>query len=266
MPELAEVEYYRKEWDPGIGDPIVEVLAHPKARIFRDAPARAIVKHLKGEKLTGSFAHGKQMLFQFSNGHWLGLHLGMTGRLSSQPRDYEPEKHDHLVLRGKKQTLVFCDPRMFGKVIFDRCEDFPEWWAALPPAVTSDRFTRTKMEAFLGRFKKSPIKTVLMDQRFFPGIGNWMADEICWKIKIDPATRCGDMTAKQVNELWKATREVSRKALQIIGEDWSDPPKTWLFTHRWKDGGKCPRKGCGADLVRADLRGRTTCWCPQCQG
>ena len=266
MPELAEVEFYRKKWEPGIGDPIAEVLVRPKARVFREVSSRSFVRFLKGESLMASHAHGKQMLFEFSGGNWLGVHLGMTGKLTAPTNDdFERAKHDHLVLRCKKRSLVFTDPRMFGKLTLDRGNDFPDWWLALPPAILDREFTKRWVADFVGRFTKSPIKSVLLDQRGFPGIGNWMADEICWRSKIDPAMKCGDLNDGQLAELWKSTRHVSRKAIEIIGTDWKTPPGSWLFTHRWKDGGDCPRKECGAHLIRAELRGRRTCWCPQCQ-
>ena len=34
MPELAEVEYYRKQWNPGLGRPVRAVLVHERAKIF----------------------------------------------------------------------------------------------------------------------------------------------------------------------------------------------------------------------------------------
>jgi formamidopyrimidine-DNA glycosylase len=37
-------------------------------------------------------------------------------------------------------------------------------------------------------------------------------------------------------------------------------PKSWLFWHRWEDGGKCPRTK--SPLVREEVGGRTTCWSP----
>ncbi|MEX2579569.1 MAG: DNA-formamidopyrimidine glycosylase family protein [Verrucomicrobiales bacterium] len=125
MPELAEVEYYRKQWDPGLGQEVRRVLVHSSARVYRETPAAAIRRALEGRRLLGSETHGKRMLFEFSAAAWLGLHLG-------------------------------------------------------------------------------------------------------------------------------------------IGDDWNRPPDSWLFNHRWKDGHHCPR--CGSELSRDDLRGRTTCWCPRCQG
>lgn len=265
MPELAEVEFYRKEWLPGIGETLEEVLTHPMARIYRDCPAVAVERHLPGQSLKAAMAHGKQMLFQFSGGNWLGIHLGMTGRLSCSIPGLEPEKHDHLVLRSGKRTLVFSDPRMFGKLTFDRSSSTPDWWSQLPPQILDPGFTRDRIRVAFGRFGRSPLKSVLLDQRYFPGIGNWMADEICWRCRILPARRCQDLTDSEVDRIWKVCREVARRALKVIGDGWRTPPDSWLFNHRWKDGGFCPRKDCKVPLVRLSLRGRTTCWCPVCQ-
>lgn len=271
MPELAEVEFYRKEWDPGLGQAIGRVHLHPGARIFRDTDPKAIRRELKGRKFVASFTHGKNLLFQFSEGRWLGGHLGMTGKLHTATASYRPEKHDHLVLFGEKTALVFTDPRMFGRITLDRTSGprkFPGWWEALPPAILSKEFTKEFVACYLERHPKTPIKTLLLNQDAFPGIGNWMADEICWRIRLHPATPSGKLLeggAPFPPKLWKALRLLCRQSFRVIGDGWKTPPNSWLFNHRWKDGGRCPHNECGAELKRAELRGRRTCWCPRCQ-
>ena len=37
-------------------------------------------------------------------------------------------------------------------------------------------------------------------------------------------------------------------------------PRTWLFRHRWRPGGLCPKTG--KPLAHATIGGRTTCWSP----
>jgi formamidopyrimidine-DNA glycosylase len=267
MPELAEVEFFCQQWDPGLGCKVEAVVTHPAARIYRDIPAAAVRKGLGGRTLVGSETHGKQMLFEFSSGAWLGLHLGMTGRLHVAPLDHEEEKRDHLILTQAKQKLIFSDYRMFGKLTLDITDngERPDWWQALPPRTTESGFTKARHRTFVKRFPKTPLKTLLLDQRGYPGIGNWMADEICWQLHLPPQTRSGELSDEQVDAVWKVTRKVSRDAVKVIRPDWGRLPDSWLMNHRWKDGGVCPRKECRTDLVRAYLRGRTTCWCPTCQ-
>ena len=263
MPELAEVEYFRRRWDVGVGQKILNVTLHAGKRIFRGNDLATLQSVLPGARLIASEARGKQMLFRFGNHAWLGVHLGMTGELRHEPARFTPGRHDHLVLRQAKQSLVFSDPRLFGRVLFHHGASEPEWWSQLPPALTSDAFTLDRMQAFLRRRARSPLKGVLLQQEFFIGIGNWMADEILWRSKLHPGRAAGRLAESEVREVWKAVRFVCAGALRIVTKDYSDPPPSWLFRHRWEKGGRCPKDG--SELDRATIGGRTTAWCPKCQ-
>jgi len=268
MPELAEVEYYRKRWAAGLNHRITQVRPHPAAKVFRNAPPALIARCLQGATLLSSFAAAKQMLFRFSGDNWLGIHLGMSGKLSVQPAGYVPLKHDHLVLEQAGRSLVFTDPRMFGLVLFHRGPDTPAWWRRIAPPILSGKFTVAAVAAFLLRRARAPLKAVLLLQERFPGVGNWMADEILWRAALHPQRPAGSLTPAETRTLWREVRRVCRLALDTIaGKGRYLPPDlnvhipdTWLFNHRWEDGGRCPRTG--VRLCRATVGGRTTCWSP----
>lgn len=268
MPELAEVELSRRIWEPAVGQKVRQVLLHEKNRIFRGEDVPALAAALTGAALESTAARGKQMLFGFrSPGKkaraWLGLHLGMAGSLHLESaKAFVPGKHDHFVLQLPRQALVFRDVRHFGRVRFQTGAEPPGWWAALPPEVASEEFTLPWMSEFLARRKRAPIKGVLLMQERFPGIGNWMADEILWRARLHPATPAGELKTAARKRLWEETKFVAAESLRQIDEHW-DYPDTWLFPHRWKPGGHCPL--CGSELDRATIGGRTTAWCPRCQ-
>ncbi len=263
MPELAEVEYYRKQWDAGLGAKIRSVELHADKRIFRGTETRALKTKLPGVRLIASEARGKQMAFQFSGGLWLAIHLGMTGKLRVDEADFTVGKHDHLVLRQKKQALVFNDPRQFGRVLFFQGKGEPPWWSSIAPALTSTAFTLNVLKEALRRRHELPVKAALLLQQYFPGVGNWMADEILWQARIDPRSASGEIKPERVKALWKSIRFVCREAMKHVGTDFSDPPKGWLFHERWSRAGKCPRDR--TILTRETIGGRTTAWCPKCQ-
>lgn len=263
MPELAEVEYFRRRWDVGVGQRIAEIKIHAEKRIFRGNNLESLQRQLPGAKLLSSEARGKQMLFRFSKGAWLGVHLGMTGELREESAAFARGKHDHLLLRQSRQSLVFSDPRLFGRVRFHHGVNAPEWWSRLPPALTSAAFTLERMQAFLQRRARAPIKGVLLQQEFFIGIGNWMADEILWRANLHPRRAAGRLSEAETRAVWKTIRFVCDGALRIVAKDYSDPPPSWLFRHRWEKGGRCPVDG--SELNRATIGGRTTAWCPKCQ-
>jgi formamidopyrimidine-DNA glycosylase len=263
MPELAEVEFYRKQWSRGLSRKILAVQLNDGKKIFRGTDAAALQKTLRGSTLLGSETHGKQMLFRFSKGGWLGIHLGMTGALRTEPAAAPALKHDHLILRQSRHSLVFNDPRQFGRVLFHHGKGEPPWWLNRPVEILSRQFTRTLMEQFLSRHGRAPIKAVLLLQSGFPGIGNWMADEILWQSKIHPSRPAGKLRPQETKKLHAKIQFVSRTSMRTVGKNDGDLPKSWLFHHRWESGGHCPADG--AALRRAQIGGRTTCWCPSCQ-
>jgi formamidopyrimidine-DNA glycosylase len=263
MPELAEVEFYRRQWNVGVGEVVVRVGLHASKRIFRGENTRALVRHITGEKLLRSTARGKQMLFEFSGQNWLGLHLGMSGKLRVEPAAFRPAKHDHLVLEQARHCLVFSDPRLFGRVRFHHGELHPEWWPADLPEIGARQFSRRYFDAFLDRHRRAPLKAVLLLQSGFPGIGNWMADEILWRAKIAPGRRVAEIGDRERAAVLRETRFVARESLRTIGKEFSDPPRTWLIHQRWKRDGICPRHK--TKLLRATIGGRTTAWCAKCQ-
>jgi formamidopyrimidine-DNA glycosylase len=110
MPELAEVEYFRRQWDSGLGSRVTGIAIHREKRVFRGTEVGALEKALIGAKLLSSEGHGKQMLFNFSHGASLGIHLGMSGMLRVEAKGFLPGKHDHLVLCQEKRSLVFWIP------------------------------------------------------------------------------------------------------------------------------------------------------------
>ena len=269
MPELAEVEFFRRRWaDAAHGQRVVSVALHAKAKIFRGSDPDAIAHALPGKRLLNSEAAAKQMLFRFSGDLWLGIHLGMTGELTVQPPTHVPAKHDHLVVVTTKHALVFSDHRMFGRVQFHEGKDAPAWWSEIAPPVLGPEFTGKAVAAFLARRRRAPVKAVLLMQERFPGIGNWMADEILWRAGIHPRGEAGSLTPAETKTLWRECRHVARAALEkIAGVGGKLPPdlnihipNTWLFHHRWEDGGRCPKTG--VPLIREEIGGRTTCWSP----
>lgn len=268
MPELAEVEFFRKQWDPGIGDAVQRVRTHPHARIFRQTHAQAL-HALKGQTLLSSAAHGKQLLFTFSGDLFLGIHLGMSGKLLSAVPEFVPDKHDHLVLVMSRSALVFSDYRMFGKVrlakgqTLTKGQTLPEWWTHLPPQPQDPAFDLAHFQNILQRSPNRPLKALLLDQKYFPGIGNWMADEILWRARLHPASIGKCLSLPDHRRLFHSIKEVCRDALEVIGTSWGKPPDSWLFNHRWKKGGVCPYSG--KPLVHETIGGRTTCFCPAIQ-
>ena len=263
MPELAEVEWHRKQWNPGQSHKVSRVSLHHGKYVLRGTDESALRKNITGEKLLGSERHGKQMLFRFSGRSWLGIHLGMTGKTHAESPDFEPTKHDHLVLYLKNRALVFTDPRQLGRIRFHHGPNEPDWWKRDAPEIASREFDRKFFDQFLDRHGKAPIKAVLLMQNGFPGVGNWMADEILWRARILPSKRTRKLAEHERAAIFRTAKFVVKRSLETLGKDFSDPPKNWLIHQKWKRGGTCPKHR--IPLRHATIGGRTSAWCPKCQ-
>jgi formamidopyrimidine-DNA glycosylase len=275
MPELAEVEWFRKQWDAARGAEIVDLSLHARNRVFRGSDVRDLRQRLIGAKLLSSHARGKRMLFKFSGDNpetigaresirsWLGVHLGMTGKIRVESANYRPGKHDHLVVHQRERVLVFTDSRQFGRLRFHHGTDEPDWWKSETPEINSREFDQKFIDQFLDRHRKAPIKAILLMQNGFPGIGNWMADEILWRAKVLPSKRTRKLSAHERTAIFRATKFVARRSLETLGKDFSDPPRNWLIHQKWKRAGVCPIHL--TPLRHATVAGRTTAWCRRCQ-
>lgn len=289
MPELAEVEFMRRKWEPALGGSVEAVEADYRKQVFRGLDAGIIEKKLNGMIFVEALRHGKQLCFRFSDDVWLGVHLGMTGVLkfspishenseagSAEPKGRKYSKVDEgeganeagryccLKIKTTKGVLTFHDSRLFGRIQIHRGQFPPDWWQPDIPEPHVEAFTTERLRTILQRHGRTPIKALLLDQSYFPGIGNWMADEVLWRARIHPAEKAGKLADTEVlAELKQRLKEVCEDALRVIAPDWGTPPDEWLFNHRWEEGGVCPVSG--GKLVREKIGGRTACYSPALQ-
>lgn len=111
--------------------------------------------------------------------------------------------------------------------------------------------------------RKAPIKAVLLDQKLFAGVGNWIADEILYHAGIAPRRAAASLTPAEVKRLHAKTLFVIRKAV-AVESDYHRFPRNWLFHHRWgKD--KEARTSSRQKIVHEEIGGRTTAWVPGLQ-
>jgi formamidopyrimidine-DNA glycosylase len=106
------------------------------------------------------------------------------------------------------------------------------------------------------------VKAALMDQTLVSGIGNIIADEILWHARIHPRRRIESLDDAERGRLYGETHKILREAVERY--DFIPRKRSWLSGVRGQLGARCPR--CGSELSRATVAGRTTYFCPRCQG
>ena len=257
MPELPEVEFYRRLAERTIGRRIAEVVAPDPWFLKRGLTADGVAGALTGRRVVGARRVGKLLLLDTDRGGpVLGLRFGMTGRLVVDgvagvddllySSNRELEAWDRFALRFVRGgDLRVRDPRRLGGVELDPDE------ARLGPDAMS--VSRAGLRSVLDG-SAAPLKARLMDQQRLAGVGNLIADEALWRAGLDPARPAGSLST---NELTRLHRNLTRTITDYLDRGGSHTGD--LLPHR-EPGGVCPRDG--TPLVRRTVGGRTTWSCP----
>lgn len=259
MPELAEVESYRRLAERVIGRSVATVEAPDAWWLKRGLTAEAVAEALTGRTVSAARRRGKLLLLDTDGGPTLGLRFGMTGRLlvdglaAVDRLVYAPARRnlgwDRFALRFVGGgDLVVSDPRRLGGAELD-----PDEGRLGPDAVA---ITVAGLRRALAGSSVA-LKARVMDQARLSGVGNLAADEILWRAGLDPTRPAGSLSDAEVRRLQRHLRAGLAQLMERGGSHTGD-----LGPER-RPGGVCPRDG--VPLRRATVGGRTTWWCPQHQ-
>ncbi len=262
MPELAEVEAYRRLAEQVVGRRVAAVHAPDAWYLKRGLTAAGAEAALTGRTVTTARRTGKLLLLETNGGEGpvVGLRFGMSGRLLVDGRagvdglvyasSRDVESWDRFALRFDSPEggdLRMRDPRRLGGVELDPAE------ARLGP----DALTVTRAALARALASDAPLKARLMDQSRLAGVGNLAADEALWRAGLDPSRPARSLTPAEVRRLHRHLRVTMADLLERGGSHLGD-----LTAHR-RPGGLCPRDGTA--LVRRTVGGRTTWSCPSHQ-
>ena len=259
MPELPEVEIFKRYLDATSLHQRIDDVDVRKRYVLKETSARELARGLKGRSFESSRRHGKHLFVHADGKIWLRLHFGMTGSLQYFKNDEEAPRHARvLFVFANNHRLAFDDQRQFGQVgLLKDVDEFLKERELGPDA----------LDLGLGEFRKilgkrrGAVKSILMNQRLISGIGNIYADEILFRARTHPATEISRLGDKALTKLFRATHYVLERAITARA-DANQMPRSWLLPHRGK-GGKCPR--CGRRLKSATIGGRTAWFCARCQ-
>jgi formamidopyrimidine-DNA glycosylase len=246
------------------GHRIVDAVCAPDSIVLDGESPRAIERALAGCFIRGAGRHGKYLWLELDRRPWPVFHFGMAGSIHLVPSPAaNPPRFAKLTLfldRGVR--LVFTDARRLGRLrlrIDPRREPPID---SLGPDVWRETPTLAAMRDALSR-RRAPIKSVLLDQSEFAGVGNWIADELLYASRIAPSRLAASLDGAEVLRLRNALRRVIGRAVSVDANS-ARFPRTWLFHRRW--GKKAhARDASGAPLSFATVGGRTTAWVPSRQ-
>lgn len=282
MPELPEVETVRRGLTPVLeGQKIVRAEINRPDLRWPFPPDMA--KRLQGQSVLRLRRRSKYILADLKSGETLLIHLGMSGRMtvSGDPlgrfvRDHPAQqKHDHVVLHMQTGArVIFNDPRRFGAMdlMETASADQHRLLAVLGPEPLGNDFNETLLvNAF--RKRKSPAKTLLLDQRIVAGLGNIYVCEALYRARLSPLRQAAQIADSRIASLVPIIRQVLSEAIDAGGSSLRDfrqaDGELGYFQHSFDVYGReaepCRTAGCDGSIRRAVQSGRSSFYCPQCQ-
>lgn len=268
MPELPEMETYRKLLEERIGGQVVSG-SHVEREKTINVPPQVFSQTIVGKRLIRITRRGKHLLFEWESGHVLLLHLMLGGFLYWGTSEDKLDRSAQVTLSFASHILYFHGLRL-GYLHLLTPEQVTERLADLGPEPLAPTFTLSQFTQLLDK-KRSLLKTALVDQHWVAGIGNCYADEICFHAGVLPTRQISALTSDERTRLYHSIQAVLQEAMQFGG--YMEPP---LYRHDALTGGynercrvydregePCPR--CGHPIAKSMLSSRKVFACTHCQ-
>ena len=237
MPELPEVEAWRRQLDPLVKKSPIEKAgpAHFATLKTIEPPLSA----LDGEGFKGVERRAKRFLLPTDDEALVVMvHLMSAGRLKYVPPGGKGAK--------KRAGVWLLTPEAAAAEL-----------AHLGPE--ADQLTTEDVARILASDSRR-LHSLLRDQRLIAGIGRAWANEILWSAQLSPYQLSTQVDAEETERLAQAIHDEMERGLELRLRGASDA-NTYRVHN--KLGEPCPR--CGTPIARVDFEEHTIYYCPHDQ-
>ena len=223
MPELPEVERGRRLAEAvAVGRRLDDVTCVDDPIVFAGVTAGQWRRALEGKRVVAARRWGKQLWFELDAPPHPLFHFGMAGgfkapasvplQLKSGPREDAsvwPPRFMKIRLRlDDGGELAMTDGRRLGRLLLreDPEHEPPVANLGFDPLLAMPSPARFSA---LVRARGGIVKSLLLDQSFSAGVGNWIADEALFQAGIDPRRRASSLTDAEARGLRARLRPLS---------------------------------------------------------
>ncbi|MDQ3009043.1 MAG: bifunctional DNA-formamidopyrimidine glycosylase/DNA-(apurinic or apyrimidinic site) lyase [bacterium] len=281
MPELPEVETIARKLAPLLANQrLANIQQHHPKSLHGDSAA------LVGKKILSVTRRAKIIRVQLQDELNILIHLKMTGQLIYQDSSQRvggghptadwvnelPGKHTRVeITLDSGAKLYFNDQRLFGWLKIMTDEAVAAVYSALAPDITDDAVTIEYWQGKLSR-RKQAVKQVIMDNAVVCGIGNIYACDALNVAMISPFAPASSLTPAKMQNLLIAAKSVIAQGVKLGGTTFDGK---YVDVHGFagqyqsvvrvygREGKACVN--CGEKIVKMQLGGRGTYFCPNCQ-
>ena len=232
MPEIAEVKLTSEFINSHNSIEFVKLEKSPVSKVKTDLsemPKKFIIRSKsRGKELTLDFIDSS-VPFLEATSKKMKVTLGMSGAwIYFDPKETSNEKylkHTHLRLTDTKGWILgMFDIRRFAKWSWN---DFDKGRSPCPISeelAFADNL-RDNWEKHKD-FKKHKLSEILMSQKWFNGVGNYLRAEILYRLDRNPFMIASELNTEDLNNLIALTVGCAKTAYKLGGgqlKDWKNP-------------------------------------------
>lgn len=273
MPEMPEVEIIRRSLvDKLAGRRIVEVECLLARLVKWPSPAE-FQAVLTNREIVAVDRKGKYLLLYLSDKQVLVIHLRMTGRLQYAVSMEEKDKFTRIIFKlDNNHLLIYADTRTLGTLYV---MSFDELWrisglSTMGPEPLTSEFSLQYLTNLLKKHH-GKIKSILLNQKYIGGLGNIYVDESLSIAGIHPERIASSLTDVEAERLFLAINKVIGDGIEHGGTTFRDyrdgMGRSGSHQHHLRVYGRKgePCLSCASPIVRKEVGGRGTHFCPNCQ-
>ncbi|RKR06159.1 endonuclease-8 [Kushneria sinocarnis] len=220
---------------------------------------------------------GKALLVRFANDRVLYSHNQLYGvwRIMRRERTPQTRRSPRVRLSTATHSAWLFSASDVSLWTVDTLKQHP-FLARLGPDPLTHGVTTDQLVSRLGerRFAGRRLGTLLLDQGFLAGIGNYLRSEILFFAALAPGVRPRELSDHHLRWLAKCILDITRRAYRLAGvtneERWRQPliEQGWP-RRRWRHAvfnrEAEPCFFCGTPIARRMVASRRLYYCPGCQ-
>ena len=259
-------------------DAIASALAGRKARRvwFAFEHLKRYGAALSGRRVRAVEARGKAVLVRFDGGPTIYSHNQLYGRWFVRPAGQLPatRRSLRLAVHTRERSALLYSASEIEVLTEGELADHPYLARLGPdPLDAALRASTVARHASADRFRRRSFATLLLDQGFLAGIGNYLRSEILFYSGLHPRRRPVDCSSAELTRLARTALKIARRSYRTGGittprrqaaalRRQGLPRREYRHAVFGRDGA-C--RACETPIVKQSLAGRRAYFCPTCQ-
>ena len=269
MPEGPEIRRAADRLAEAVGNaPLVDAwFAFPALKRFE--------RELRGRRIASITPRGKALLITFDHGWTMYSHNQLYGvwKIAAPGERPQTTRSLRVALGTAQASLLLYSASDVSMWRSDEVDAHP-FLQALGPDVLDHALDAAAVEARLRSpaFQGRALSSLLLDQGFLAGMGNYLRSEVLFAAGLLPRRRPKELSADETARLARALLDIPRLSYATRGivqadgmrSDYlADTSDGFRFQVFGREGAPCP--ACGTTIERIDAGSRRLYLCPRCQ-